>query len=387
MNTYPNYLDIVSVALGDVTKLQGYLDNVMASKYNVLQIDGFTMAPDMQIDFTYEQIQKELSMNVMASYVDLDSDPVPIGTQGFTLFTGKIPRMKMRMEMDEDDARKQRIIQERFGAGSDRAANAAKNALFNTMDTLIGGHTNSLTYQRHQMVSKGAFTLNAENNPNGIKGITFGANVPDSNKTTLTSTARWWTSGYSTEGTIADPIKDLKALVEQAENKGLYNFHFEVEKNFIKKVLGHSKIISAIAVNQFPLATDAVAAASAASNLGWERRLVILGEIVGAPFKVIDSMVAVETYDKVSKKLKHTQQAAFSADVIVLVPDGNLGEILTVEPIKLPLTNGTYGEFYGGRLLTTVDYDVMKKIQYYQTEMTSLVVPSVPQYMFYLFTR
>ncbi|MEG0560161.1 MAG: major capsid protein [Muribaculaceae bacterium] len=386
MQTYEkNYYDLVTSGLGSLTKLQGYLDNVLAMKYNMLQLDGFTMASGMQPDFSYEQIQKELDINVMASYVDLDSDPVPFAAKGFSLSTGKIPRMKARLELDEDDIRKQLIIQQRFGNSSDRAMNAAKDALWNTTDTLIGSHTNSLTYQRHQMVSRGELKLLDTNNPRGLKNVAFGANVPDANKTILTANARWWTdAAYKTEGTTSNPIQDMKDQVEKAEDKGLTAMHFEIDKAFAKKVISHSKVNAAIAANLFPMATDQTAVANAAANLSFERKIEILSSIVGAPFKVIDSVVAIEKYNTATKKIERPQQRAFAPDVLVLVPDGNLGEVLTVEPIKLPLNNGTYADFYGGRLLMTVDYDIMKKIQYYQTEMTSLVVPSVPQMMFYL---
>jgi hypothetical protein len=73
---------------------------------------------------------------------------------------------------------------------------------------------------------------------------------------------------------------------------------------------------------------------------------------------------------------------AFEADVFVFVPDGELGEILTVEPIAIE--GGTYGTFYDGRLLLTVDVDAKYKCQSFNTEMTSLVVPNKPQYMWYL---
>jgi hypothetical protein len=98
MNTYPvQFYDLLSRALGgnDGRRLQGFLDNVVAQKYNQLNIPGFKFAPEMQLDFTYEQIQKEIGLNVMASYVDLDSQPIPVGTEGPVISTGRIPRMKL----------------------------------------------------------------------------------------------------------------------------------------------------------------------------------------------------------------------------------------------------------------------------------------------------
>ena len=95
MNTYPkDTYDLLAGALGNNgnRELQGFLDDIVSIKYNVLDLTGFPMSSDMLLDFTYEQVQKELKMNVMATYVDLDSLPIPLATEGFTLETGKIPR-------------------------------------------------------------------------------------------------------------------------------------------------------------------------------------------------------------------------------------------------------------------------------------------------------
>ena len=60
MDTYQiQFYDLMSRALGgnDSKRLQAFLDDVMARKYNTLQLDGFTFE-EMQLDFAYEQIQK-----------------------------------------------------------------------------------------------------------------------------------------------------------------------------------------------------------------------------------------------------------------------------------------------------------------------------------------
>lgn len=380
MNNYPvQFYDLLSRALGgnDGRRLQGFLDNVVALKYNQLNIPGFKFAPEMQLDFTYEQIQKEVGLNVMASYVDLDSQPLPVGAEPLVLNTGRIPRMKMVEYYNEDKYRKLLIAEQRFGAASNRVAESAVNALFNTVDTLVGGHTNSLTYQRHQIVSKGEFVINSTNNPNGIVGITFASHVPAANKNTLSGNARWWTdSAKTTEGSSADPIGDMSAMVEVARKKGIKG-HFEINSSYLDAVLKHSKVLSALAATLYP----GIAGASAA-YVSRAKKIEVLSEIVGAPIVAIDAIVATEVYNKTSKKLERQMIDAFDANVVVFVPDGDLGEILTVEPIAIE--GGTYGTFYGGRLLLTVDVDAKYKCQSFNTEMTSLVVPNKPQYMWYL---
>ena len=382
MNTYPvQFYDLLSRALGgnDGRRLQGFLDNVVAQKYNELNIPGFKFADEMQLDFTYEQLMKSAGINVMAQYLDLDSPATPIGTEGAVIATGRIPRMKMTEIYNEDKYRKLLIAEQRFGAGSDRVVNAAVKALFNTADTLVGGHTNSLTYQRHQVVSTGKFTLNSTNNPNGIVGLTFSAHVPSGNTTTLSGTKRWWTdSAYATEGSAADPIADLIAMVEAAQEKGIEG-HFEVNKTYLSKILGHSKVVAAIGANLFPTAQDS---AASASYLSRAKKLEVLAEIVGAEIVEIDAKVATEVWNKTNKALERKTIDAFEANVVVFVPNGEIGEILTVEPIAID--GGTYATFYGGRLLMTVDVDAKYKCQSFNTEMTSLVVANRAHEMLYL---
>lgn len=382
MNTYPvQFYDLLTAALGgnDSKRLQGFLDNVIAEKYNELNIPGFKFADEMQLDFTYEQLYKTAGIKVMANYYDLDSPAIPNGTEGFVIATGRIPRMKMVENYNEDKYRKLLITEQRFGKSADRVTSAAVKALFNTTDTLIGGHTNSLTYQRHQVVSTGKFTLNSANNPNGLTGLTFSSHVPSANINTLSGTKRWWTdSAYATEGSAADPIGDMIAMADAARDKGI-DGHFEINKTYLGKILGHSKVVAAIGANLFPMAENASAAAAYLSR---DKKIEVLAEIVGAPIMAIDAKVATEVYDKTEKALVRKTIDAFEANVVVFVPNGEIGEILTVEPIAID--GGTYATFYDGRLLLTVDVDAKYKCQSFNTEMTSLVVANRAQDMLYL---
>lgn len=384
MDTYfIQFYDLLTRALGsnDPIKLQGFLDEVMAQKYNKLQMDGFTFASDMQLDFTYEQIQKEIGLNVMAQYQDVDSPAIPLGAEGFTISTGKIPRMKLVEYLNEDKIRKALILEQRFGRNNNRVKETAIDNLFVTLDKLIGGHTNSLTYQRHQMISNRGIKLTDTNNPQGIIDVTFSANVPTKNITKLSGTKRWWTNAeFSTEGTTCDPIGDMKAMVNAAEAKGIAKCHFEVNKSFMSNILGHTKVKQALAYKLFPgsQVDNVIGSLFVMSN---EDLATALGQIVGAPFKVIDSIVAVEKYNKKEGKLETLSFDAFEKNVIVLIPDGPLGEVLTVEPISV---GGIVSAFYGGRLMLTVGYDSVKKSQSFNTEMTCLAVPDKPQTFMYL---
>lgn len=394
MNTNPNeFYDLLARAFrGDTSskRLQGFLDKTLAQKYNGLNLKGFKFAPDMQLDFTYEQLQKELGITAMANYYDLDSKPIPRGAEGASLLTGKIPRMKDVLYFNEDKVRKQLITERLFGADSDVAVNAAKTKLFETLDDLIGGHTNALTYQRHQMVSAGKLTLNSSNNPKGISGVTFSASVPVANSKKISvwrgdAKRKWWTDKgvYTAEGANSDVIADLQEWLQPILDKGISG-HLEWNAAFFRRVLKHSSVLKYIALNLWPTG-DTSSTAAAAAVLKESERKSIFDELVGVPSEAIDARAAVEVYDKSAKKLVKNEINSFDADVVVFVPDGNIGEVLTVMPITFESASATYGRFYDGRLLLTVQADAVAKCQGYFTEMTSLVVPETPQYMFYLY--
>ena len=383
MNTNPiEFYNPLEIAL-DGARLQDFVDEVLA-KYNALQVDGFRFNDDLLPDFTYEQVQRELQLDVMASYVDLDSPAIPVGYEGATLATGKIPRMKAVEYYNEDKLRKLRIMEDRRSVSRSEIVTRAGVSLGEIFLRLVGRHTNSLTYQRHQIVSTGALTLTDTNNPNGIKNVTFASHVPTANKTTLTSTAKWWTgTDYSAEGAAADPIKDLQAMVKKARRKGVTRFHFEVNYNYLDQILSHSAVKAAIAANLYPSAASSDWAAASIAVLDRETKVSTLGKIVGAPFVAWDTQSAVEKWDNTYKKLARDTFDSFAANVVVLVPDGNIGEILTVEPILLE--GGEYAYYYGRKLAITIGKDYVKKCLSYNSEMTSLVVPDKPQVMFYLF--
>lgn len=361
-------------------QLQAFINDQVMQKYNELNIPGFKFAEEMQLDFTYEQVQGELGLNVMASYVDIDSPAVPDATQGPTLATGKIPRMKKVEYFNEDKVRKMLILEERFGANSDRVFASALTKLFKTSDALIGGHINSLSYQRHQIVSTGQFKVTAENNPHGIKGLVFAAHVPNDNKNTLSGTAKWWTNtAKTTEGTAANPIADLTAMVEKARTLGVKG-HFEINPAYLTKVLGHSKVVAQIGINALP-AASADAQTAFAGTLSRAKKKAALEELIGATIVEQDHQVTVQKV--VKGEVVNTMLDSFAQDVVVFVPEGNLGEIVVVEPIAI--AGGNYASFLDGRGLMTVEADYTKKCQSFSTELTALCVPNLPQYMWYIF--
>lgn len=361
-------------------ELQAFIDNQVMQKYNELNIPGFTFAADLQLGFEYEQVEKDFGLNIVASYVDVDSPAIPDATKGGRVLRGRIPRMKKVEYYNEDKIRKMLILEERRGASSAEVRAAALADLFVSIDNLVGGHVNAISFQRHQIISTGKFRLTTENNPNGLKDLTFASHVPSANINTLSGTKRWWTDKEkTTEGSAANPIDDMVAMVENARLKGVRG-HFEINYNFLTKVLKHSKVVASIGINALP-AADATAQAAYAGSFGRARKKAILEELVGATIVEHDHVVA--TQKVVKGVVENSIIDSFASDVVVFVPDGNLGEVITVEPIAI--AGGTYAKFLGDRGLLTVEADYVKKLQTYNSEMTSLAVPSQPKNFFYLY--
>ena len=71
-----------------------------------LNLDGFSWDPISSLTFDYEQLIASNRLKVMATYVDKDSEAIPLGTEGFEAIRGVIPRQKARFLWDEDDYRK-----------------------------------------------------------------------------------------------------------------------------------------------------------------------------------------------------------------------------------------------------------------------------------------
>lgn len=370
------FFDLVSTAVGDRYALQAFIDATKEA-YNKLDLSGFNWSSSLLPDFSFEQIEKDYGINAMATWVDLDSPGTPVSIEGASLQTGKVPRQKKYAAFDENDFRQLAIKR----VSNSSLVDLAQDALFNINKKLIDSHTNAMTYMRHQMVSKGKFELTTSNNAGGISGTVFSASIPDANKVVKTSTAVWWADGGTgAEGATSDPVADMKAIGEKVNGTA---YHWEVDALTLKKLLGHSKVKTAIGYSLYPLAANESAALQAGSNLIEAQRKARLEEIVGFPIVAIDSISRVDKFDKGLKKVVGVEVRSFEPYNLALVPDGQIGETIAVAPYAVGDASN-FAEYYGGRLMITYDFDVRKKTQYMESELTALVVPDKPKYMYIL---
>lgn len=381
-----SFYDLLGVnGLGfDNAKFQVFVDK-FKEKYNTLDTDGFDWDNEIQIDFTYQQLQAELGIATLPTFVDIDS-PAPYKSQESLLIgTNKIPRFKHGFAMNEKIIREQMILAQRFGGLAEGARTTLMSLLFDSLDKLIKGNRNELTYQRMRVVSTGQFAITAENNPQGIKGITFDFGIPSKNKTELSGTAQWWTKADHTvanQGSKSDPLKDLKDLRKAATKAGVPLGKFELSKDLWDDMQTHTAVLQRVGYALYPAASTGEVAVQYAQNLTEDAVKATVEKIIGAPVVVRDTLAVVEGYDAETRGLKKKTINSFEPTNVSYVPTGMLGTIKAVEPIAVPDPAARLAWFDGGRTVIKNTFDTDTNTQYISSECTALVVPSVSRYMY-----
>lgn len=370
------HFDALYYALGgDFARLQPFVDAILAD-YNNLDIAGFTFNDDLLDDFTFEQVENYVGIAPLAAVVDPDSPAIPFGRKGQTLGTGKIPRMKTVEYLNEAKVRTLKKLIRRRDVGYADIQASAGASIGEIIANQVASFTNALTYQRDQMVSTGGVIYNATNNPYGIN-LTLSARVPSANKYAVNSGNGWFAATTYAAVASSDPVQDMKNLVEVARKKGLTACHFEMNNLVIDRLLAHSQVIEDIKLRFSLNATYTVTSLKPFTRA---EQVAALSALVGKPIVEKDHISSVEYND--GGVLAERNFASFSDENVVLVPDGNIGEILTVEPMLFE--GGRYAFAFGRKAAFTIGTDYVKKCQSYSGEMTSVVAPDKPRLMFYL---
>ena len=384
-----NYYDLLTVGLGNFS-FQQFVDKFQR-KYNVLQTEGFDWDPDIQLDYTYEQLIASLGIVTLPVYVDVDSEGLDKSLGEFKIGSNKIPTQKHRYPINAKMLRERMIMYQRFGDASltQETRTALMNLLFESTDKLLAGNRNALTHQRMRVVSTGQFTIDITNNPRGLKGITFDFGVPTANKETLSGENRWWKTTTHTpanEGTTSDPLLYLKNKRKAMRKSGFPAGHFEIASDLFDDLLTHTKVLERIGLALYPMAASATnpdtAAQGYATNMTDEAKKSAIESIIGCPIIPRDSLAAVETFDEESKSIKATTIENFNPLNVSFVPDGQIGTIKSVQPMVFtddPTQRIAW--FDGGRTLLTQRFESKTKSMYVESEMAVLAVPNMPQYM------
>ena len=383
-----------------------YYKQVLSLRENQnLNIIGFEEWGIPQIDFTYKMLEAEQKISVMATYVDLNSDPIPLGTKGFNTLEGSIPRQKARWELGENDYRKQLMVMKDLQIAAtfrnESPAASVKNyladLLFGGLSEIQNAHIGSMSYQVGQMKSQGSVTLTDANNPRGIQNVTFSAQIPQANIVTLQGNARWFTDDAKTqEGQSSDPVGDIKTRVRNLRDKlNGAPITVEVNETSFFEDMQHSKwqialgyAISPDLIKYAGVGDDGKAAAAAVAQASGD-------DVIKAAFKkainadeVIfnKTVCGVEKWDKSEKKLVISTLPAFSKNTYLVRPSGPVGMCLNVVPLR-PDPSAISALIFEGHGLIEYRYDPRTKYQDWVSELTVLAVPTRPSDMVILHTK
>ena len=389
---------MTSRGITDSKTFEAYLKAVFSKRENQDEnFAGFEWdAP--QINFTYEMLQAEKQIEVMASYVDLNSPALPSGhTTKIETLKGSIPRMKYAVVRGENDYRKQLItLNEVKSVAAFRNTNESTavsaflaKQLFFSIDEIYASFKNSLNYQIGQMKSAAELSLTDDNNPRGSIRATFKAQVPAANhikKQWFTKTSQ----GVYTEVSGSDPITDIRDFVRELRWKanGYELVTIEISERYLYKLLSHSEVLKAIGYAttglglRYSKANDENAVA-VAKGMSLDAQKAALKTLLEADELITNKTVCgVEKLNKLTRKYERKAVDAFNNDVILIRPMGTIGVIKNVVPLR-PDGQAIVGGVYGGRGIIEYIYNRDTREQRWQGELTALAVPTRPNDMYY----
>lgn len=393
-------LDSLMTAKGitDSGTFDAYLKEVLSKRESQdANLTGFVYDTP-QLDFSFKVLQAEAKIDVMASYVDLNSPAVPSGHKvEMTSIEGSVPRMKYAVVQGENDYRKQLIalneVQSvaRFNNTSKTVAvkNFLSRRLFFNLDEIVTSFKESLNFQVGQMTSKGALTIDDKSNPRGSIRTTFKAQVPEKNFITK----KWFTKaaeGSLTPVADADPITDLRDFIRELRWKanGYQNVTVQMSERYIYKLLSHPAVLKAVGYASTGLGLrytkqnddNALAVARGMALEALKEvftRLIECDELITSK-----TQCGVEKLNTTSRKYERTLMDAFADETIVIRPQGNIGVIKNVVPLR-PDGQAIVGSIFGGKGIIEYMYNRDTREQRWQGEMTALAVLTRPQDMYY----
>lgn len=391
MKTIPVTLrDIMSLGLGGAS-WQQFVDKY-EEKYDAVTVEGFDFDP-ITINYTFAQLISKTAATVLPTYVDPESEGFEMPLGSVKGISDNIPTQKLFYSLNRVVVREQMQMAQKFGSVvlNDDMREVMFKLLDEGTDGLIQSFWNALNHQRHQIVSTGSFTINATNNPRGIKGVSIGFGIPAANFDTLTTTARWWTNANHTvanQGSASDPIKYMRERVKYIRRTGHYSgpIQLELTSDLWEDLLTHTAVLRQIGYNLAPTAASDAIAQQVGTNTPDEQKKEIIRKLIK-----VDAIVERDTYAYTAQPgvdadgkpdLVTTQIENFKKENIAFIPTGKLGGIQGVQPLSMGYDPDMVAYSMGKRLLIEQEAIARTHSINVNGEMGQICVPSVVNQMF-----
>lgn len=368
---------------------QTFVDNY-EEKFNAITIDGFEFDP-VTIGYTWAQMLSKVGAQVLPTYVDPESEGYekPLGQmQGNT---GNIPTQKLFYSVNRVILREKMQLVQKYGTAvmDDEMREVMFGLLDEGTDGLIQSFWNALNHQRHQIVSKGEFTIDGTNNPRGYKGVTISFNMPGVNKEILVGEKQWWKDAdHTTEGSQSDPLGYMADRIKWIRRVSHYNgpIKLELSRDMWDDLLKHSKVTSVLANWVYRnIASDSVRA-----DVARFADEDLLKDAIRRIIKA-DEVAIQETYAFVSKPgtdanglpdLVEERIDNFDPQNIAFIPTGKLGGIQGVQPLSMGYDADKVAYAMGNRLLIEQEDIPRTHSINVNGEMAQLCVPNAILHMY-----
>lgn len=357
---------------------------------------GFRVLPlKPAFDMTYAALQRNTNIQVMAKHVALDAHAIPNPTQGAEVLEGSIPSVATNITMGKEDYLREAQLLMNAELTGRPLVEAAQDMLVEKFDAKFAEHNARASYMRDYVIFHGKYEITATNNAGSFYNVEFDFGVPAANKTSKTSTAKWWTdSTFATEGSAADPVADLDALIENLIARGFKKNQIVIECGYktLHALCRHSKIREAIAVFMNPAIAPRTSSQSpslAATTYGMsdEQLAAQLSARIGIEFITRDFVTGIPVFNQKTGKFETAQQTGFVEGTLVARPKGEVGEVHATGHLMVGGAGDAVhssGLYDGGRILVDYNCNLREKVQIWDTEEIYLYVLTQGKNMFYL---
>lgn len=280
MNEPYNKYDLLGQVLNGES-LQKFIDGVMAAEYNKIQWKKYFKWDTMRTSTKFDAMEAQIDLVPMASLISMNSPKPKRATQGFELYSGKIPKMGHAYDLDEEDLRNMLVLAER---GGENDINEVMDLFYNTARKLLMGIHTRFNFMTFQGMSTGKIVINTDNNPDGGVLHTVDLRVPTANKKYSgfnNGTSAVWTDPTAT------PLTDLKDWVEWAEDNFKPSDIIRMDKSLWRTFSTHPNVIKD--VRAYFANTNLSGGEVAMSQLR-----AYMNEIGIPPIEIVDSKSGVE---------------------------------------------------------------------------------------------
>lgn len=386
---------------------------VFAEFYNLVFAKGENQNLDirgakwgrLQDVFTYEMWEEYNNVEVMATFVDLYSDPRSIGgSVKYNKLTGSIPRHKAIITLDEVDVteKKHQLYGIRSAlAGRSNVETAVEQDMedyfYDKLSAIPNAHKNTVNFMVGQLKSRLDFTLDDKTGKGGVVGLTFPSHVPDENRRTV----KFWTEdenhkviAYNEE---VNPVEYIQQLVYDIKNDPWHSYDritLEINAKSFKKLMKHPAWTKAIAYalnGAFYLTANNEANATA-YGANWlltasqEQQIALFKQICDIDEVLLSTAItSVEVSVKqtdAAPSMKRNKMDCFEEGRMLLRPSGNIITIIPVAPNRVDSSAVISTDIFGGRGLIEYWYEPREKIATWRSELTCLPVYTVPSQVY-----